>query len=124
MWSQCTSLSRHLPGNTHKGPLHGLPGHWEVLTEFNTRFSGGDKGTKLAQAFLNPWAPLVRTPAQGGALEESCWTKSHCCTVPQFPSVLWCKPQESTLIACLEIYKGCCITILLKIYDHNMVSNF
>lgn len=25
-WSQCTSLSRHLPGDTHKGPLHALTG--------------------------------------------------------------------------------------------------
>lgn len=54
MWPQRASLSRHLPGDTHKGPPHALRGHWEVLTEFNTQFSGGDKGTKLAQASLNP----------------------------------------------------------------------
>lgn len=34
--AMCASLSRHLPGNADKGPLHACQGHWKISTEFNT----------------------------------------------------------------------------------------
>lgn len=98
----CASLSRHLPGDADKGSAHALGGKRKISTQFNPWFSGRDKGTKLVPASPNPghhgqghWHREGHRRALPW-LEESCWTQSHRCTVPQFPSVLGGEPREKT----------------------------